>query len=122
MYGVPADLDLRGFIGATLVQVCLGQYILQFHFQASDGQMPAIGVEGDWTLTDSAGTVVDRADAGGVRDCYRVHVIIGSSVVGSTLDAPHSFALTFASGHELRVFDSSTEYESFSIQPGNVFA
>ena len=32
MYGVPADLDLAFLHGAELIQVCLGQYQLQFHF------------------------------------------------------------------------------------------
>jgi hypothetical protein len=31
MYGVPQDLDLSRFIGATLIQVCLGEFQVQFH-------------------------------------------------------------------------------------------
>jgi hypothetical protein len=50
VYGVPHDLDLRRFVGATLIQIVLGELPVQFHFQAADGAGSAgmlyIGVEG----------------------------------------------------------------------------
>jgi len=42
-------------------------------------------------------------------------------VAGTEVDAPRSFALRFAGGEELRVFDDSDQFESFSIQPGDIF-
>ena len=41
--------------------------------------------------------------------------------VGTEIDQPRSFALKFEGGDVLRVFDNSEQYESFSIQPGDIF-
>jgi hypothetical protein len=41
--------------------------------------------------------------------------------LGTHLDAARSFALRFPDGHELRIFDDPDRYESFSIQPGDIF-
>jgi hypothetical protein len=37
------------------------------------------------------------------------------------VQAPDWFSLTFDNGMVLKVYDASQEYESFSIQPGNVY-
>jgi hypothetical protein len=117
VYGVPQDLDLSRFVGATLIQVCLGEYQVQFRFAPT----LEIGVEGHWELRDGAGLMVDRAEPYTEREAYRVHRLLGQTVEGTDLDAPRSFALRFSGGEELRIFDNSDQYESFSIQPGNIF-
>ena len=126
MYGVPANLPLALFDKATLIQVCLGETQLQFHFQnaghvgpGSTG--PSISVEGGWELRDGSGETVDRRESNAAREAYRVHRLLGKQVVGTEMDPPRSFALKFEGGHVLRIFDDSEEYESFSIQPGNIF-
>jgi hypothetical protein len=75
VYGVPADLDLSRFIGATLEQVALGRFQIQFHFHPD----AEIGVEGRWALRGRSGRLIDE------------------------------------------IFDSSSGFESFSIQPGDIF-
>ena len=55
MYGVPVDLDLSFLHGAELIQVCLGQHQLQFHFHP----VGSISVEGGWELRDAAGVRID---------------------------------------------------------------
>lgn len=124
MYGVPQDLDLSRFLGATLIQVCLGEFQVQFHFQvigsmASQGGLE-LAVEGRWELRDGSGSIVDRAMPNGDRDTFRLHRLLGRAVTRTDVEAPHSFALRFASAEELRVFDDSDQYESFSIQPGDI--
>jgi hypothetical protein len=117
MRGVPATLDLSRFQNATLLQIGLGEFQIQFHF--SDNTY--LGVEGDWELRDSSGVLIDRASPNAARMQYRVHVLLGRQVTKTAVSPPSHFALTFETGHELRVFDNSTQYESFSIQPGDVF-
>ena len=116
MYGVPADLNLELFVGATLIQVALGQFQVQFRFQPKG----EIAIEGRWELRDQSGRLVDYAQATADRDAYRVHQLLGRQVTGSRVDAPRSITLEFDSGHQLQVFDSSREYESFTIQPGDI--
>ncbi len=118
MYGVPSTLDLTFLHGAELVQVCLGAHQVQFHFQP----LGSISVEGEWELLDAAGQQLDRSHPGTERPPYLLHRLLGKRVVGSQVVAPHSIALRFEGGASLRVFDSSREYESFSIEPGGVVA
>jgi hypothetical protein len=117
MYGVPGDLDLSFLHGTVLIQVCLGQYQLQFHFHP----VGSILVESGWELRDAAGTRIDGHHEGPERPPYQLHRLLGCRVVGSEVSAPGWFALVFEGGEVLRVFDDSAQYESFSIQPGNIF-
>ena len=125
MYGVPRDLDLSRFVGATLIQLCLGEFQVSFHFQTAGGGgsegMLDVSVVGRWELRDEADRIVDSAGPNSEREAYRLHRLLGHAVVGTEVDAPRSFALRFAGGEELRVFDDSDKYESFSIQPGDIF-
>jgi len=117
VYGVPADLDLRRFIGSRLIQISLGEFQIQFQFDPA----AQIAVEGRWELRDQAGHLVDRAEPAADRNAYRVHRLLGAKVTGSSVAAPEPITLRFDNGHQLQIFDSSREYESFSIQPGDIF-
>jgi hypothetical protein len=112
MHGVPEDLDLRHFLGSYLTQVCIGKYQLQFNFSAGEN----LSVEGGWQLKDVAGVVLDQGirDDSSERAFYRVHVLLGATVVGSEVDLPRSFTLFFNNGMTLTVLDDSQQYESFS--------
>jgi hypothetical protein len=46
---------------------------------------------------------------------------LGQKVVGVRVQAPDWFELHFANGVVLRILDDSRQYESFSIQPGDIF-
>lgn len=116
MYGVPADLDLTFLHNAELTQVCLGLYQLQFHFHP----IGSIFVEGGWELLDEAGHRIDgRCDQPARPPCL-LHRLLGRKVMRSEVSPPDWFGLTFDSGEVLRVFDDSHQYESFSIEPGNI--
>ena len=116
MYGVPKDLDLSGFVGATLIQVCLGESQIQFHFHPKGSFL----VEGSWELVDTAGNPVDKVQDHSDRDEYRVHRLLGQAVIAWAIDSPSSLSLTFRNGLTLRLYDDSEQYESFSIQPGDI--
>ena len=117
MYGVPENLDLTNFIGKTLIQIPLGEFDIQFRFQPEGW----ISVEGRWELVSSDGAVVDHSMNNADRPAYQIHRLLGQEVMAFTVDAPRLFALKFANGLVLRVFDDSTQYESFSIHPGNIY-
>ena len=118
MYGVPADLDLAFLHGAELIQVCQGQYQLQFHFHPAG----SISVEGGWELRDAAGVRLDGQHGGPDRPPYQLHRLMGCRVAGSEVSAPEWFALRFEGGEVLRVYDDSPQYESFQIEPGSIIA
>lgn len=120
MHGVPASLNLGSFRGATLVQIALGEFQLQFSFDSN----ARIAVEGGWQVLGPNGEIIDSASRGessSDRTEYRVHVLLGRTVEGWSVHAPEYFELRFDRGVALRVFDDSDRYESFSIQPGDIF-
>jgi len=119
MHGVPPDLDLPGFLGATIERIDLGQFILHFHFAADSPRV--IGVEGDWELRAPNGALLDHQMEPAIREAYRLHLLLGKAVTGHIVHAPLSFTLAFESGHTLRIFDRSREYESFSIEPPGIY-
>jgi hypothetical protein len=118
MHGVPQNLDLSAFLGAELIQVAIGCHDLQLHFFPEDRR---ISVWGHWELLDSTGTMIDKAQENPSRDSYKIHRLLGQAVTALTVDAPKSFTLTFDNGMNMTVYDDSDQYESFSIQPGNIF-
>jgi hypothetical protein len=119
VHGVPADLDLTQFVGASVYRIDIGMHMIYFRFDAAG--LPSIGIEGDWEIRDEHDKIVDRSIENDRlprdRDVYRVHVLLDRAVSGTLVNAPHSFELTFDSGHRLVVFDNSRQYESFHIEP-----
>jgi len=118
MGGVPADLDLGFLSGAEPVSVSQGLYQISLVFHP----MGIISIEGDWELFDQTGQVIDQDCWGPDRQQpYKLHLLLGHRVVSTEVTAPESFALIFDNGLVLRVYDRSPQYESFSIQPGDIF-
>jgi hypothetical protein len=116
-YGVPANLDLTFLHGAELIQVCLGQYQVDFQFHP----VGSISVGDDWELRSAVGERIDGWHDGPDRPPYELQGLLGRRVVGSEVSAPEWFALRFDGGYDLRVFDHSPYYEAFSIPPGDIF-
>jgi hypothetical protein len=118
MPGIPEILDLSFLRGAELIQVCLGVWQVQLHFS----EPPAtIAIEGDWEMTDEQGRVIDQSSDAVRQQPFHLHLLLQRVVTAVEVSAPLSFALRFTGGLVLRVFASSQGYESFSIQPGNIF-
>lgn len=122
MHGVPANLDLSQFMGASVARIDLGLHIIYFLFAGTPDVK--IGIEGDWEIRDENDRIVDRSIPNDAlprdRDVYRVHVLLDRIVTKTEVNAPRSFALTFDSGHRLIVFDNSRQYESFHIEPPGI--
>lgn len=117
MYGVPAALDLTFLRAAELIQVRLGTHQLQFHYHP----VGEISVQGGWELFDASGARIDGAPIRTGGPPYRLHTLLGRTVVTFAVRAPEWFSLTFDCGSTLRVYDDDPNYECFSIQPGDVF-
>lgn len=116
MYGVPNDLDLTVFRGATLNQVCLGMYQIQFHFDPAG----YLSVEGGYELIDPSGTRIDHRQDFPRASPFELHRLLGDQVEETEVSAPTSIAFRFRRGYVLRVFDDSQEFESFQLQPGDI--
>ena len=113
MRGVPPDLPVQVLIGSELTHIGLAMHHIQLHF---DGEAH-IGIEGEWHLKDRDGNLIDQdVDLPSDRKSYQIHRLLMQSVTSVSLDPPKSFTVTFANGDALTVFDSSPQYESFSVR------
>lgn len=121
MYGIPKDLDLSPFVGSTLIQVCIGPHDLQLYFaQAGEPVRSAsISIWSHFELRDRHGVVVESGAPSDVRTRYTAD-LLNVVVSAVSVERPSAIALTFETGHTLRVTDDSERYESFAIQPGDV--
>jgi hypothetical protein len=124
MYGVPADLDLTALYGGRLDQLCLGPFDIQFRFSTGH----RISVWGSWQLMDASGALLDGS-VGAVgdkpgnqsRSSWRIRDLLSDTVDAVEVEPPRSLRLRFASGRTLILSDDSTDHESFSIHPGDVY-
>jgi hypothetical protein len=120
MYGVPADLDLSKFLHQELDVLGLAQRSL--HFQFENGQV--LSVEGRWKLVDPSGRTLDESLEHGSSVAnhgeMRLQNLLGQTVTATKTHPPHSISLHFDRGHELRIFDSSENFESFHIYPDEI--
>ena len=121
MYGVPENLDLERFADFQLVMISLGPHRIRFHLQKDVQNYAEISAEGKWQIRDEGGEILDEFVPNDQRECYRVHRLLMLSIVDWRLNAPDWFEIEFEEGYKLRVYDDSDEYESFSIQPGDIF-
>jgi hypothetical protein len=117
VYGVPEDLDLQFLQGAELIEVCMGLYQVHFIFYPE----AHISVEGEWKLYAANGSELDRSRPSPRQEAFQLHRLLGQRVSASAVSSPNWIALRFEAGESLRISDSSKEYESFSIQRGDIF-
>jgi hypothetical protein len=121
MHGVPNELKaLCDFVGTRLAVVDDLENIVYFRFASGQGAPQFdIGVEGAWELRARTGEVVAEGTPN-LKD-QTLAPVFQSTVIAAETRAPRSIAILFASGHTLEIFDSSLQYESFSIPHRNVY-
>ena len=122
MHGVPDTLDLTALHGALLYQVTYRENSIEIVLNPDTPPIWEINVEGGWELRDASGTVIDQAmDSHRERKVFHLWRLIAQCVTHTTVKSPEWFELRFEDGSALRIIDDSKQYESFSIQPGDIY-
>lgn len=108
MYGLPADTDLSFFHGAVLSQLCVGENEVILHFGDQLSLMIASAIE---VKRGSKADELDdsRAQARSLLD------LLGATVSAASVRSPGTTELAWSDGSVLRVRDSWTDYESYTI-------
>jgi hypothetical protein len=91
MYGVPANLDVAIFVGATLVQVCFGEFQVQFNFDP----FRSIAVEGRWQIFAPDGQLTYDGGMGTASEQSVAQMLLGRKIVSGSVRAPDWFDLLF---------------------------
>ena len=108
MYGLPKDFDGSFLVGRTLETVCFAQFQVYLHFDANI----TIGIESAYSYrTDQ---VVDVP----VQESNLMQ-LLGSTVSAARGDETGTLSLLFSNGDRLQVFDTTKQYESYTISYGD---
>jgi len=115
MYGLDARIDLSFLRGRELQQVAVGLYQVQFHFDED----LAICIEGEFRYSDGDREVLWRQEPNSSSAAASTVALLGAAIRGFTASQDGTLRLEFSNGHRLTIFDSSKDYESYSItRPG----
>ena len=108
MYGLPKDFD-GGFLeGRTLEMVCFNQNQVYLHF----GAEITIAIESAFSYRNAqlVSLPVHESDLMG---------LLGASVSGVRGEENGTLVLLFDNGQALKVYDTSEQYESYTITHGS---
>jgi Family of unknown function (DUF6188) len=104
MNGLPKDTDLTFLIGRQLVQVAVGAFQIQLHFDAN----VSVSIESDSELDGALAPV-------GVEAARRLLGLIGEVVTDARSIAERHLGITFSNGATLTVLENDEPFESYSI-------
>jgi hypothetical protein len=105
MFGIPDNFPFHKLIGATLQQVCTGQYQLQLHFDG--GQR--ISIESALRLNDAGDKFSNFIEAS-----TPICRFLGEAISEASAPDQRTLRLVFANG-VMEIFDDTDQYEAFQV-------
>jgi len=115
MYGLKKEIDLSFLVGRELIQLAIGLYQVQFHFDED----VTVSVEAEFCYFDSQDKWNWRQDPISPQVAARTVAILGATITGFESNENGTLALMFSNGHSLTILDPVKQYESYSItRPG----
>src|ERR1700761_9205259 len=111
MYGLGKEIDLRFLTGREVIQIAIGSFQVQFHF---DGDV-VISVEAEFRYFDGQDEWTWRQEPISSQIAARTVALLGASITSFEADGSGTLALLFSNKHRLTILDSSKEYESYDI-------
>ena len=115
MYGLRKEIDLSFLTGRELIQVAIGSFQVQFHFDED----VAVSVEAEFCYFDGQDEWIWRQEPSSPQIAARTVAMLGASITSFETNENGTLALTFSNGHRLTILDSFKEYESYDItRPG----
>ena len=112
MHGSLDNVDLSFLVGASLLQVCVGENELILHFDKEIG----ITVESTLMVRDAQGGAEEFTST--VPCAGSVAKLLGDSVTSVRGDSDGTLSLMFARGSCLEMYRTSSTWENYSISHG----
>jgi hypothetical protein len=113
MYGLPAGVDLSFLVGATLIQLCVGENELILNLHPDISVMVASVVEFDG-LSDCVSEPGDPSKA-----ILKLLPLLGHEVAGVRGSTDGTLEVLWDTGERMRIMDSWREFESYTIRQGD---
>lgn len=113
MHGLKKETDLSFLAGRELIQVAIGSFQVQFHF---DGDV-AVSVEAEFRYFDGQREWIWRQERSSPQVASRTVAMLGASVTRFESTENGTLALTFSNGHRLTmVTNQALDRRSFLIE------
>lgn len=109
MYGLSSDVDLSFFVGAVVIQVCVGENRLVLHL--GDRIEVTIATSVSVAEPDVAAQLINAAPATGV---WAIR-LLGDKVVAALATNTGTLSLLFESGREVDILDEDPNHECYTI-------
>lgn len=114
MYRIPIDLDLSFCVGASLNQIAVGKFDVQFIFDSG----ARIALQSEAEVIESEEVVAHWSEEGGWSS-IAFHSLLNSDVIRGLVPNETTIELHFSNGQLLRLYDNSNQFESMQIyRPG----
>ena len=113
LYGLSPDFDGSFLAGKTLELVCFGAQQVYLHFSSD----VLITIESAFSCRQKAGAPVTRTTVPVLQS--DLMTLLGRSVVRALGDGDGTLSIEFDDGRVLACYDTSQEYESYSIRHGD---
>ena len=115
MYGLKKETDLSFLTGRELIQVAIGSFQVQFHFDED----VTVSVEAEFCYFDGQNEWIWQQEPSSPQIAARTLAMLGASISSFETHENGTLALAFSNGHRLTILDSFKEYESYDIaRPG----
>lgn len=115
MYGLKKETDLKFLAGRELIQVAIGLYQVQFHFDED----VTVSVEAEFRYFDGQDEWNWRQEPSSHQIAARTVAMLGASITALDSQQDGTLALAFSNGHRVTILDSFKEYESYAVtRPG----
>lgn len=116
MYGLKKEIDLSFLTGRELIQVAIGSFQVQFHFDED----VSVYVEAEFRYFDGQQEWIWKQEPSSPQVAGRTVAMLGASIISFERSEDGTLALTFSNRHRLTILDSFREYESYQItRPGH---
>jgi hypothetical protein len=107
--------DLSFLVGRELIQVGIGLYQIQFHFDED----VTVSVETEFRYFDGQDEWSWRQEPGSHQIAARTVVMLAANITSLDSNENGTLVLTFSNGHRLTILDPYKEYEAYAItRPG----
>jgi hypothetical protein len=113
MYGVPEDLEIPSLVGDRLDHITTYEYQVAFTFDRGT----TLTVQSEVDVVAHDGHLIARWDQTGKWSSVRFQECLGVTVEGFTVPNRNELRIQLHEGWVLRLYDNSTQYESFHIHP-----
>ncbi len=118
MYQLRADEDWSFLTGKELIQLCIGVHDVQLRFDdniciSMQAEEPAQAFQHKSSQARSSGL------AGMAGAAVTLVSLLGARVQKAVVENCTTLAIYFANAEELRIYDSSADYESFTVNGPN---